>query len=306
MYLTNEQAHDKKLITELAGQIIGPIYDVQELRGRISFNYLINGKHVLKLPSHRTEPTFWKRQSRNLPSLQEQLKYQIPTPKVSQLTLGKKQVMGYCYPQIKGEVMTKSNFRQLSLLKKIAFFEKLSEVVEQLHKINPNILPEPLPSYSDALASLLSNNQAGNRIRLQDIENAFHQKGISLNKTSLCHLDLHAENIVLDDKNNIIGILDWDNLCLGETFMEFRTNLYKPSDLRILRNVYQQKTHQQINPEAFQCMDDLHKQMLGLFALGILTHRPTKWTTKVKHNPIHTWKHVLNKDTDRWASFGRN
>lgn len=305
MYLTAKQAMNKELIKELASQMIGPVHSLQELRGRISFNYLVNGKYIFKLPSHRTRTSFWEKQHYNLPRLQEYLKYQIPIPQIDYLDLSGSKITACCYPKIEGKVSTKSAFRQLPLFKKIPFFENLSEAIVQLHRVNPDILPLPLSNYADALNVFLSNNQSQeNYPYLKDVEETFQQQGIPLKRTSLCHLDLHAENIVSDDKNKIVGILDWDNLCIGEPFMEFRTALYSPSDLRILRKIYQSKTPKKIDPRKFQCMDDLYIQMKELFFLGELMNSPSKWEEKTTCS--HNLGSVLAKNTDRWLNFSRD
>jgi len=308
MYLTQEQANDKDLIVRLASQAMQrPVKTVQALNGQISYNYEINHDTIFKLPSHRTNEEYWIDQSQYMPQLQKKLTYQIPVPIAHEIKLPQGKVTACFYPKIQGHTFSKSSFYQKPFSQKVTFFEELSDAVYQLHNIQPDSLPVKFKTYLDRIALFLfkdsPNKQKEFKTRVQYF---FQEKGVPLQHNILCHTDLHSGNVVLDSKNHIVGLLDWDSLCLGASFMEFHPLLYRSDDLNLFRQIYQKCTNQNVNEKATKCMEELYT-MLFLYAFSSLTS-PKNF--KEKNKPCLISKkdiqRVFSVDTDRWTNFGRD
>ena len=308
MYLTQEQANDKDLIREFAGQIIrGKVHDICALKGQISYNYEINHKWIFKLPSFRTNPDLWVAQSQYMPKLQQQLKYQIPVPKIQTFGFPQGKVIGCCYPKIQGKTFPKSTFSMRPLAQKIAFFEELSQAMEQLHTVSPDSLGY---SFNDAIEQmskfLFKDMPNKEKLFTQKIKKNFREYGICLKNNLLCHTDLHSNNVVLDSQNHIIGLLDFDSLSLGDSFMEFRPNLYEIKDLNLFRHIYQQKTTHPIDIKATKCMENLYKQAFFFYSLGsYIKSANVRLKPKTELVSKKEISRVFKTNTDHWSGFGR-
>ena len=100
------------------------------------------------------------------------------------------------------------------------------------------------------------------------LHNSFLGLGESGLKTSLLvHTDLHSENILLNDKDELVAVLDFDTLIRGDHFLEFRPNLYPdPFDLRLFRKIYQERTGVKIDT------NDLYRQETAQTSLSWFYH----------------------------------
>ena len=100
------------------------------------------------------------------------------------------------------------------------------------------------------------------------MHNSFFGFGKSGLRTSLlAHTDLHSGNILLDDKNHLIAVLDFDMVVRGDRFLEFRPNLYPdPRDIHLFQKIYQERTNIKIDP------NDLYQQKVVSSSLSWFYH----------------------------------
>ena len=86
-----------------------------------------------------------------------------------------------------------------------------------------------------------------------------------LRTSLLVHTDLHSGNVLLNDKNTLVGILDFDTMVRGDRFLEFRPNLYpNPLDMRLFQKIFQERTGVKIDSgEIYQ--QEIMKTSLGWF-----------------------------------------
>ena len=96
------------------------------------------------------------------------------------------------------------------------------------------------------------------------MHNSFLGCGESGLRTSLLvHTDLHSGNILLNDKNKLVAVLDFDMLVRGDRFLEFRPKLYPNHlDNRLFQKIYQERTGIKVN------MDDVCQQEITLTSLS--------------------------------------
>ena len=309
MYLTQEQANDKDLITELSQRALQKtVKSIQALNGKISYNYELNGDTVFKLPSHRTTPTSWVQQSHYMPCLQEKISYQIPIPNIHQFQLPQGEIIGCFYPKIQGHTFSKSSFHQRSMAQKVAFFEELSEASYQLHTVSPESLPTKFQPFLTHIAQFLFKNSPQKQEEFKtNITHIFQSEGIPLSYSALCHTDLHPENVILDSKNHLVGLLDWDSLCLGSPFMEFHPPLYELNDLNLFQQVYQRTAKTPIDKAIIKYMNDTYENMFYLYAFAHLTS-PENFKPKNKPHLLSQKdiQKIFSTDINRWANFGRD
>lgn len=116
--------------------------------------------------------------------------YNIPVPRVSIYKCGTE----YCetYPFIEGKTLHERLTEGMS-------YEKISDVYSQIFDISRKISKVPFESITTTKRPITTKIHA----------NFFNFFNYS--KVALCHTDLHAKNIILDDTDNIKAILDLDS-----------------------------------------------------------------------------------------------
>ncbi len=273
MYLTDYQAKDKDIISYLAGQVISePIVDIKKLPGTMAYNYKINHKHIFKLPNEYTTTDDWLHQSQCAPILQRHFSFQIPQPQLKTVyTPNNQSLLSSSYPQIEGVCLTDDAFAVKKKPFKQKFFEQLSDAAAQIHAVSPKELPFKLPTKIDYLEQCFFKNFNGDaylpkKLFRKLMHNSILGLGQSGLKTELlAHTDLHSGNVVLNDKDEIIGILDFDMMVRGDRFLEFRPRLYDDLfDMHLFRKTYQERTGIKIDSNDLY-QQEMTKQTLSWF-----------------------------------------
>ena len=279
MYLTEEQANNNDFIRYLAGQVISePVLSLERLDGKMGYNYELNHRYIFKLPTKKTNPEDWLRQSQYLPILQEEVSFQVPIPrvKVIQSKGDKKTFVSSLYEKIAGKCTSDTlEFSLKDEKYKINFFEQLSEAANQLHNISTRSLPLRLPTKQDILERYFFQylGREGTHFQKKMFRKLAHSSiwglGKSGLKTSLLsHSDLHSGNVVLNDKNKIVGILDFDTFGRGEPFWEFRPHLYSYyRDIQLFQKIYSQQTNRTIDLKDIDNMKQFISSLRVLYLL---------------------------------------
>lgn len=263
MYLTSLTAKDKGMISHLAEQVISePVVTIDRLPGSSACNYEINHKYIFKLPNEYTEPDDWLHQSQCAPILQRHFSFQIPKPQLKIVyTHNRQALLSSCYQKIPGVCLMDDAFAVKDKPFKQKFFEQLSDAAAQIHSVSPKELPFKLPTKIDYLEQCFFKNFRGDtylpkKLFRKLMHNSFLGLGESGLKTPLlAHTDLHSGNIVLNDKDDLVGILDFDMMVEGDSFLEFRPRLYDDLfDMYLFRKTYQERTGKKIDS------NDLYQQ----------------------------------------------
>ena len=270
MYLTEQQSKDKGLVCELAGQALGvPVTHLQQLGGCSSYNYEVNHLYILKLPGERTFSNSWVLQERYMPVLQKQLTYQIPQPQTKVVwTKGETQsFIAMSYPKIEGNCIGDTFvFAQKDYSFKVRFFEQLSDAASQLHNVPLSELPFRIPTKEEEFQEYFFRNtisKGSAHLKRKIIQALFHNPLFGLDKSAdstgiLTHSDLHSGNVLFNDKNELIGLLDFDTLGSGDRFWEFRPKLYAgPSDTDLFREIYSARTGHRVDYKDIYAMHQL-------------------------------------------------
>ena len=283
MYLTQKQAKDKEFIYFLASQALSqPITSLEKLEGQMACNYELNHHYIFKLPSSRTNPDDWLKQSQYMPKLQENISFQIPIPQVKKVYSPDKQsFISSLYEKIDGTCIPDTfQFAQKDKRFKIKFFEQLSDITYQFHQIPPEKLPLKLLTKPEILEQYFFHRlkKIGTpfqkKIFKKVILNSFFGLGKSNYKIShLSHSDLHCGNVVLNDKNKIVGILDFDTFGRGDPFWEFRPKLYTDSaDIRLFQKIYSKRSQNKINQTDINNMNQCFSSLKFLYSIYALAN----------------------------------
>ncbi|MBR6232095.1 MAG: phosphotransferase [Alphaproteobacteria bacterium] len=252
MYLSDSEAQDFELVRHLVNQAISsPVTDIKRLPGTMAYNYEIDHKHVFKLPCERTNQEDWLRQAQLAPVLQQYFTFQIPQPNLKTLHLfDGKTILSSFYPKIEGICFSDDcQFAAQDRSFKTRFFEQVSDAAAQIHAVPLTELPFQLPTKIDYLEKCFfkeskGDNYLAKKLFRKLLHNSFLGLGKSGSRTSLlAHTDLHSGNILLDDKNKLVAVLDFDMLVRGDRFLEFRPGLYPDIlDNRLFQKIYQERT----------------------------------------------------------------
>ena len=215
MHLTPDQADDKDLIRYFAGQAFHfPITSVERLNGEMAYNYEVNHRYIFKLPSDKTNPDDWLRQSQYMRVLQDNLSYKIPQQVVTTVyDTDKHPFISSSYQKIAGNCIKDTHIFSLKSKNfKIRFFEQLSEAVHQIHSFSPDKLPFELPTKQEILEKYffkrlnIHPSYYQKKIFQKLIHSPIFGLGKSADKTNvLTHSDLHCGNVVLSDQNKLVG-----------------------------------------------------------------------------------------------------
>lgn len=264
MFLSYYEAKDFSLVRSLAEQAISsPVTDIKRLPGTMAFNYEINHRHILKLPSERTNQEDWLSQAQLAPVLQSHFSFQIPQPQLKVLSLsGQTSLLSASYPKIEGDCFSDGlEFATKDKPFKTRFFEQVAEAAAQIHSVPLESLPFHLPTKIEYLEKCFFKNSKDDaylprKLFRKLLHNSFLGFGKSGLKTSLLtHTDLHSGNVLLNDKNELVAVLDFDTLVRGDRFLEFRPGLYEdPLDIRLFQRIYQERTGTKV------CMNDVYQQ----------------------------------------------
>ena len=293
MYLTESQKKDYHLIKYLAEQVFSePIISISPLSyGYISDNYKVNGHLIFKIPTQRTPLDNWNRVSHCAPAIQKQLSYQIPLPKLKPVFLNSTSqdfLLSSSYEKIEGNVVSSEDFSKQDLSFKKHFFEQLSHALIELQQIDPNSLPVKLISLKEFAQNFFSKQiELASPAQRTWAEQIFSSclKGLEKRPQNiLCHTDLRASNICIDDHSRLVGILDFDSLNRGDRFIEFRPKLYwQKKDIELFRKIYEQCSNHTIEKEEIQEMQKIYRTLYALRAVVYGLQKAEKIIQPIKH-----------------------
>lgn len=233
-----------------------------------------------------------------MPVLQKYLVYQVPLPqtKIVWMPSEKRAFTAMSYPKIEGKCVGDTfTFSQKERSFKIKFFEQLSDAVSQLHHIPIKALPLQVPTKEEGFRELFFSDtlqRGAFHLKSKIIQTLFHDSFLGLGKSAshvdiLAHSDLHSGNVLLNDRNELVGLLDFDTLGRGDRFWEFRPYLYEDSqDTLLFREIYSSRTGYRIDPKDFYAMHQLF-YFGKLLATAFTTYdalSPTQNIKRLKHH----------------------
>ena len=267
--LTEDLAKNKTLIYYLLKQIVSePISKVVPIEGaKTSYAYEVNNHLIVKFPSYRTLVSNWEIQSEDAPVLQKSFSFRIPQPILKEVYLSPASPQGMLasfYEKIAGRIIPNEAFANQPVEFKKCFFDQLADAAIQIHSINPKDLPVPPPKSEEVIRRMLpirpNNcvfNHLFNTLLFFPVLGFDH---VPQEQRILCHSDLHSANVCLDEKGNLVGILDFDTLNQGADFVEFRPFLYKKKeDALLFRQIYEKKVGKTVPDKDIRWMDTVNK-----------------------------------------------
>lgn len=274
MYLTYLESKDFSFIARLAEQALSqPVFSARRLQGLTAFNYEVNYKYIFKLPNEYTNIEDWMMQSKMAPKIQKHLDFQIPIPSVKNVILPNRRIIGSCfYEKIPGEVLIREQeFSNKDNTFKQKFFEQVSQAAFQIHNIplegTLSKIPTKIEYLKKCFFKTIDNEEP---VFQKTFDTLISDEHLGLGKSGLrdsllIHTDLHPGNILLDEKNNIKAVLDFNTAVKGDHFLEFRPNLYSnPNDMKMFQEIFQQTTNVKINPNEVKQLEVLRQNLSWL------------------------------------------
>lgn len=194
--------------------------------GYDSKSYLINGEYLFKFAKHNDARNSYKREKRLLNYLKDNFKSNIKIPRIEYYD--ESGIMGYKI--IKGTFLTKDVYESLDSLKREKLAKDLALFLKSLHSLETSHLSEykisSLDSYKSDLELLrkkifskLTNKEQ--KYIEYTINTIINNKELFNVRKCLCHNDLSANHILLDDNNELCGIIDFGDACITEDYRDF-------------------------------------------------------------------------------------
>ena len=295
MYLTENLSRNETLIHHMLKQAVSePISKVKPIENaRTSYVYDVNDHLIVKFPSRRTVISDWEAQSKNAPVLQSLLSFKIPQPKLKEVLLSSASpcvLTSMSYEKIPGRILSSGDFVKQPVEFKQHFFEQLSDAAIQLHSIDPQKLPVPPLRSEQVVRRMLPISQKNKLFdALVYLFLYFPVFGFDhAPQRVLCHSDLHSKNVCLDEKNNLVGLLDFDTLNQGVYFSEFRPLLYRDEkDTQMFRQIYEKRSGRKISDKDLRWMDVMFKMVCVSSSVA----RVTKVSSFKKQRSLPQKKH---------------
>jgi len=109
---------------------------------------------------------------------------------------------------LEGEVLTRDNYND-------KFIGQLADLMVDIHVI---VTQSPrIPKMQGIVDSL----EQWDNFTKQAVEEYYGIRS-ELQHTSYLHGDLHAENVIVNDQGNLVGLIDWEHADVGDPHWDFR------------------------------------------------------------------------------------
>lgn len=199
-------------------EIVGEGYD--------SIAYIVNNEYLFKLAKHDDARNSYKREKKILNYLKDNFKSNIKIPEIDYFD--ESGIMGY--KMIKGSQLTKEIYESMSKEEKERLHLDLSDFLKSLHHLEVSQLSEfesdVLDSYKSDLELLREKIYSKLTKEEQEyienfISSIINNKTLFQSKKCLCHNDLSANHILLDENKKLCGIIDFGDACITEDYRDF-------------------------------------------------------------------------------------
>ena len=199
-------------------EFIGEGYD--------SKSYLINDEYLFKFAKHNDAKNSYQREKIILDYLRKNFKSNVKIPEIDYFD--ESGIMGYKI--IKGLQLNKEIYESMSNEEKEQLHLDLSNFLKALHNLEVSQLSEfesdVLESYKSDLELLQEKIYSKLTKEEQEYIESFisaivNNKALFKTKKCLCHNDLSANHILLDENKKLCGIIDFGDACITEDYRDF-------------------------------------------------------------------------------------
>lgn len=194
--------------------------------GYDSKSYLIDGEYLFKFAKHNDARNSYKREKRILDYLKDNFNSNVKIPRIEYYD--ESGIMGYKI--IKGTFLTKDIYESMDEDKRKKLVSDIAQFLKSLHNLEISSLSEFENSLIDSYQSDLEllRKKIFSKLTIKEqtyIENTItdilNDKDLFNVRKCLCHNDLSANHILLDDNNELCGIIDFGDACIIEDYCDF-------------------------------------------------------------------------------------
>lgn len=199
-------------------EFIGEGYD--------SKSYLINDEYLFKFAKHDDARNSYQREFKILSFLKDNFKSNIKIPKIN--FFDESGIMGYKI--IEGLPLTKEIYESMSDDEKNNLHISIANFLKSLHNLDVSKLREFENNLHDSYKSDLELlrekifpelNKKEQEYIENFIANILNNHKMFEAKKCLCHNDLSANHILIDENKKISGIIDFGDSCIIEDYRDF-------------------------------------------------------------------------------------
>lgn len=194
--------------------------------GYDSKSYLINNEYLFKLAKHDDAKNSYKREKKILDYLKDNFKSNVNIPRIDYFD--ESGIMGY--KMIKGVPLTKEIYESMNEEQKESLHIAIANFLKELHNLDATALSEfkndLIIFYKSDL--LLLREKIYSKLTKEEqeyienfISSIINNKALFQAKKSLCHNDLSANHILLDENKKLCGIIDFGDACITEDYRDF-------------------------------------------------------------------------------------
>lgn len=220
---------DEELATKLISSQMNIKVETIEILGEGFDNiaYLINKKIVFRFPRREIALELLENEAELLPIVAKNVSFALTSPIYFGTESADFPYKFLGYPILKGNIL--ADFTNPPIKSK-EFVKQFARALKELHSIG--VKPEYQARFQDTwrldienrtkrLTEYLENYKSTftetgfDTYHLKDIIAKFHQIKFLPSKTSYVHGDIYAKHIIIDGKENFIGLIDWGDVHVG-------------------------------------------------------------------------------------------
>lgn len=194
--------------------------------GYDSKSYVINEEYLFKFAKHEDSRNSYKREYQILNFLRDHFKSNIQIPQIEYYD--ESGIIGY--KLIKGNPITKELYESMTEEEKEKLTTDIANFLKSLHNLDVSELKEFKTSLYDAYKADLELLREKIFSKLTEKERNYIENFIAsiLSNTKLfhgkmcvCHNDLSADHILIDEDKKVSGIIDFGDACIIEDYRDF-------------------------------------------------------------------------------------
>lgn len=194
--------------------------------GYDSKSYVINEEYLFKFAKHDDSRNSYKREYKILNFLRDNFKSNIQIPQIEYYD--ESGIIGY--KLIKGNPITKELYESMTEEEKEKLTTDIANFLKSLHNLDVSELKEFKTSLYDAYKADLELLREKIFSKLTEKERKYIENFIASilsntklfhSKMCLCHNDLSADHILIDEDKKVSGIIDFGDACIIEDYRDF-------------------------------------------------------------------------------------
>ncbi len=201
-------------------EVIGSGYD--------SIAYLVNEEYIFKTKISANKQKGYKKENAILDFLNKNLKSSIRIPKIDYSYITEElSILGY--KKINGKILNPEMYERMSLQKKSDLKTDIAKFLREIHHLDYSEIKEfaidnkqnVLEEYRLLKETIYNELTDVQKQYIEDFMEKLNKTTIFNDKKCLCHNDFSCNHLLLDDKNKLVGIIDFGDSGIIDEYCDF-------------------------------------------------------------------------------------